>query len=371
MLRLLITSAGSLIGQNILDALEGRRDRVHVIGADLSARSARIFRCDRAWLTPATDDPEVFERRVVEIIERERPDLWLAGRDHDVLAQARLRERRPDLARVIPVGPLPLARMMQDKLETQAFARAHGLAIADGAMTGPGGDPAPLEALLARCGFPLLAKPVRGYGSLGVRIIPDRPAFDAALAEPGLLFQEYLDPPPDLADQAALWRRGMPLFFQVPEDRQRATQVVIGPDGEIGPLIAIRVTSIMGRCERLEREHDPDLLAFARRWTEAVRDAGWVGSFNIQCKRARGGAWRAFELGGRCTGSTSGRRHVGYDELGELVLRFVSPGHLRNDTRDDLGPRTVLRSLTDWVLPQGAVTELEARGMWPAGDADV
>ena len=366
MLRLLITSAGSLVGQNILDALERRREEVRVIGADLSARSARIFRCDRAYLTPATDDPDEFERRIVAIIERETPDLWLAGRDHDVLAQARLRERRPDLARIMPVGPLALARMMQDKLETQAFAHTHGLAIADGAMAGPGGDPAPVEALLARVGFPLLAKPVRGYGSLGVRIIPDRAALDAALAEPGLLFQEYLDPPPDLADHVARWRSGMPLFFQVPEDRQRATQAVIGPDGAIGPLIAFRVSLTMGRCEVIERDDDPDLLAFARRWTEAVRDAGWVGSFNIQCKRARDGAWRAFELGGRCTGSTGGRRPLGHDEVGELVRRFVGPGRLRYDGRDEPVPCTVVKSLTDGVVPHGAAHELETRGVWPA-----
>ncbi len=63
-LRLLILSVGSLLGQNVLDALEGRRERVHVIGASLAADNARLFRCDTAYLTPPTDDAFAFRARL-------------------------------------------------------------------------------------------------------------------------------------------------------------------------------------------------------------------------------------------------------------------------------------------------------------------
>lgn len=40
MLKILITSVGSLVGQNILDSLEGRREGVRVIGVNSLAEAA-------------------------------------------------------------------------------------------------------------------------------------------------------------------------------------------------------------------------------------------------------------------------------------------------------------------------------------------
>jgi hypothetical protein len=45
-LKILVLSVGSLLGQNILDALEGRREQVDVIGGDTGTTNARLFRCE-------------------------------------------------------------------------------------------------------------------------------------------------------------------------------------------------------------------------------------------------------------------------------------------------------------------------------------
>jgi len=48
MTRIAITNVGSLVGQNILDALHGRRDGIEVVGINSAAEAASNFRCERA-----------------------------------------------------------------------------------------------------------------------------------------------------------------------------------------------------------------------------------------------------------------------------------------------------------------------------------
>src|SRR5207248_638867 len=113
--RLLILSAGSLLGQNILDALEHRRRQIEVIGADAQAENGRLFRCDRAYLVPPIEEETAFEKRLLEVIALEEPDLIIPGRDHDVLFLSQFRSRQPQWASRIPCGTYEAARIMQDK----------------------------------------------------------------------------------------------------------------------------------------------------------------------------------------------------------------------------------------------------------------
>ena len=61
-MKLLLSSVGSLVGQEILDVLEApgcsRRHLVEVIGTNSVAAAANNFRCDRCCLVPETAKPE-------------------------------------------------------------------------------------------------------------------------------------------------------------------------------------------------------------------------------------------------------------------------------------------------------------------------
>jgi hypothetical protein len=135
--RLLILSAGSLLGQNILDALEPRRGRLEVLGADARADSGRLFRCDRVYLTPLIEEEEAFEQRLLEIAGLEQPDLIIPGRDHDILFLSRFSTRHPQWAARIPCGAYEAARIMQDKALSWEFARQQGLPFAETLLVTP------------------------------------------------------------------------------------------------------------------------------------------------------------------------------------------------------------------------------------------
>jgi len=85
-IKMLITSVGSLVGQNIQDVLEyplfKRRDMVDLIGTNSIAINPNNFRCDRCYLVPNTGTPD-FINKIKQIISTEKPDLILSGRDED------------------------------------------------------------------------------------------------------------------------------------------------------------------------------------------------------------------------------------------------------------------------------------------------
>lgn len=82
--KVLITSVGSLVGHNILSALQPARDRLYVIGTETDPAVANNFRCDAAFLVPPTSEQDQFASRLSEIIRDEQVDLVLSGTDTDL-----------------------------------------------------------------------------------------------------------------------------------------------------------------------------------------------------------------------------------------------------------------------------------------------
>jgi len=358
MTRIVITSVGSLVGQNILDSLQGRCDGIEVIGINSIAGAASNFRCERTYLAPPAASGTAYFERLSEVLGLEAPDLVLAGRDDDVPALALLKERQPQLASSLPVGPSHLAEVLGDKWESRNFAHRHGLPYVDSA---PAADTQAVEQLLARFGYPLLAKPRQGNGSRGVRIVFDETQRAAVSADPGYLLQPYLEPEADLVAWRDLCREGTPLFH-APPLRQIACQAVIGRDGRLRGLLSTVVELVMGRLERTWCLDDQGVDDIVRRYAEAFAAEGWVGTLNLQGRRDGGGTFNVYELNGRLTGGTTARLHLGFDEVGLLLDAFT--GH-RLPTRTSVGPHGIVtKSLTEFAMQPADIHRLEAHGVW-------
>lgn len=365
MIKLLVLSIGSLVGHNLLEALASRRDQVCLIGCNLLADAPGNFRCDRCYLVPPSLDP-AFPAHLEAIIAQEQPDLILPGRDDDVLVLADLGRRRPDLAPRIACGSPESAAIICDKALSAGFAREQGLAYAEFCLAGGPADRERVLALGERQGWPLIAKRPRGFGSQGVCLVPDAETVTRLLPEGPWLFQEYLEPPPELPALLARWRSAPPLFFQIPETRQIAAQTVIGPTGEIAPFCITRLSLIQGRPESSEALNNPTLAARMRQWAEALATAGWRGSLNLQLKQAGPEHWKVFELSGRLTGSSSARLLHGYDELGKLIKAFRPElGFADQSSAEPRG--RVLRTFSDLLVPAAEIEQLSQQGIWEAG----
>ncbi|CAG0950054.1 hypothetical protein BURK2_00143 [Burkholderiales bacterium] len=356
-MRILITSVGSLVGQNILDALEGRREGLWVAGTNSLAEAPNLFRCDLALRSPPAADPEAWCAFTADLMRRERFDLVFPARDDDILLLARLRDQHADLRHCITCGPATLAHMMEDKWQSYLFARARGLPFVETARAGQ-----ELAELVAAKGYPLVAKPPSGNGSRGVRIVFDAAQLEAAAAEPGCLFQEYLSPDAAVREGAELCRRGTPLFY-APRYTQLAAQAVIATTGAVYALYCGEVTMVMGRAERSVTVNQPDFTAIARAYADALAAAGWVGLMNLQGRRDAAGQFKVYELNGRIAGASTTRMLLGFDEVGMLAERFTGKA-LPPSPRGGVPERIVHKNLTEFVIEPEALRRFETDGRW-------
>jgi carbamoyl-phosphate synthase large subunit len=358
MTRIAISSVGSLVGQNILDSLQGRRAGIEIVGINSTAAAASNFRCDRAYLAPPAASGNAYLERLSSVFVDERPDLVLPGRDDDVPALARLKETQAQLSRSVPVGPCRLALVLGDKWASREFARARHLPYVDSA---PADDGAASGELLARYGYPLIAKPRQGNGSRGVRIVFDDRQREAIAALPGYLLQPYLEPEAELMTWRHLARDGTPLFH-APTLQQIACQAIIGPDRRVRGLLCTVVELVMGRLERTWRLDDPGVADVARRYAEAFAADGWIGGLNLQGRRDGDGIFNVYELNGRLTGGTTARLHLGFDEVALLVEAFTG---CRLPGRPSLGSDAIVtKSLTEFAMRPADIERLQADGCW-------
>ena len=318
-LRLLVLSVGSLAAQKLIDALGARRERCVLIGTNSIAKAAPNFRYDKAYRVPSAASGAAYIERIAELIRDECPDLVIPTRDDDVLALAMLGERSPSSHPVLLTGSVAAARIMNDKMQTARFADRHGLPFA------PTVDDL-LGALdLARThGLPLIGKPRSGNASRGVVLLRSIPEIERAFElSPGLIAQPLLDPPPELDELIAPFEAGMPFFFSFPETRQYFLQVVVGPDGTVSQAFGTLSTQVGGQAIRSERCNDVELLEIGRAYALAAAAEGWKGPLNVQLKRASAGGLLAHELNGRFSGGTTARAYLGFDEIAEVINRFL------------------------------------------------
>ncbi len=365
---ILLLSAGSLLAQNILDNLENRRDKVRITGLNSSSANPRIYRCDKVYLSPLIDSPN-FKTFLYETIKRERPNTILPGRDHDVVALAELAHENPDLRSLIPGGSIKAIKIMNDKRLSSLFSKEYDLPYAQSAIPQKENF-SEVYNLVSLCGFPIIAKPSEGFGSLGIRILCNETQLETFLSRnpEGFIFQEFIGFSEESYNKIDTYNKdismGVPLFFHLPDENQFAGQTIIKSDGSIGEIFTSRSLMVLGRCEKSELWIDPAFTELTRKYAEAIADKGWRGVFNLQCRRTQVGRFVGSEMSGRMTGSTSARGYLGYDEIRILIKEFygIDIGKDSRYKRDNAG--VVYRSLTDYYVSGKDKNLLDINSLW-------
>ncbi len=345
---LLLLSGGSLVGENVIDALGDRCAALRLLATNTRTWAPSLARVDRVCLAPPTaTDPQALKTLLMQLVDEERPALVIPCRDDDVqwLAEwaGELRERGvPAL-----VGSTAAAANIVDKWRSAQFSIVHDLPFARSA---PAADPDAVEALLGDVGWPLMVKPRGGFASLGVRILRHRNQLQAVLGDPTLLVQEYLGSREALAGYLdELERLGAPLFNSF-EEPKYSLQAFIDPAGDMVDHVVTRHVMKQGKSAQVEVWTDAQLDALALRVAGAFAAAGWRGPLNAQCQRCPGGRFVIYEYNGRFTGATSARALLGYDEVGLALERFADLPWRRHG-KDRVTGQQVLRSPRSWLNP--------------------
>lgn len=362
--RILLLSGGSLVGQNVVSCLDGRRDALHVGATNSVADEPSVFDFDTVYLMPpARTDPQGHARRFADVLAHFAPDLVIPCRDDDVSFLARQREQQPSLARRFVCGAACVASAMLDKLDSARFSAAHGLPFVP--TLDAHGNLAAARRFAAVHGWPLIAKPRLGFASHGVRLVLDDRQLAQACAAPDLVLQRYL------GDAAAVRRAareiddaGLPLFFSV-EETKLSLQACIAPDGEIGAVFASGNVMRMGRSERVHVIDDAELGRVAREWAGVFARAGWRGPLNMQCQRDAEGVLAIYEYNGRFTGATAARRWLGFDEVGRVLHDWLGQAL----PADAPATHEVVRYVVGRPRRDADTRELVDRGCWQRSGA--
>ena len=364
----MVLSVGSLLGQNILDALENRRDKVFITGLDMGFKNARLFRCDQVFISPGIDEPE-FESFVLKMIDDLNPNIIFAGRDHDTLFLAKLVEKYPELIEKVIVGKPHCAELMNDKAKSYDFAQKYNLPFAKSFIFDKKNfDEAKQWA--KECGFPLIVKPREGFGSLGIRIVSNSDeleTFQKLFDTSEYMIQEILELDDKTIQILEEYKRtihaGIPFNFHIPVHDQYAAQGFISRDGSIKKVFTNVTKLLIGRAEGSIHVDNDELARVGRLYTEAIAKEGWRGFFNLQVRKV-GDTFVAHEMNGRMSGASSARRWIGYDEIRIAIEDWISidigSGPDNGESLDGI----VQRSLTDYYISKPDMDELSEKGKW-------
>jgi hypothetical protein len=358
---LLLLSGGGHTGGNVMASLAGRRPALRLVATSDSAEEPALFDFDAAYLAPRLATAAgAFERRVLEIVERERVDLVVPCRDDDVVWLAGLRERRPDIAPKLLCGAPKIAGIANDKWLSFRFCVEQSLPFVPSLACG---DEAQLRAFVEQQGLPLVAKPRNGADSRGILLVTSPEQALRAMQKPEIVLQRYLGDPEALSSYLkGLERDGIPLLHSFQGDKH-SLQVLIGPAGHIRHVICTRnlVVGPMARSITVDRDVEPNALGV--RCAQAFANAGWRGPLNIQCQRAPSGGLMIHEFNVRFTGATAARLHLGFDEIGAAVGAFTG-----FDIGRAVGGREVPTVAYERLAPRSAdghsIRVLTERGEW-------
>jgi carbamoyl-phosphate synthase large subunit len=360
---ILLLSGGGHTGLNVLAALTGRRSTLRLVASSDAADEPALFGFDAAYLAPSlANDPIGFERRFIEIVSRERPDLVIPCRDEDTTWLSQFGQRRHDLGPRFLCGSPAIAAMAEDKWLSYEFARRHGLPFAPTlACDASGGGPGRIEEFVAAHGFPLVLKPRRGANGRGIRLITNIAQAVRAAAQRDSVLQKYLG----LHDAAerhldAVMRDGIPLFHSF-EGIKHSLQILIGPTGDLIANYCSRHVITDRNARTLTPDFGAEGRSIAEHCAQVFAAQGWRGPMNIQCQPDASGRLMIHEFNARFTGATAARRLLGHDEVGIALAAFIGHpldaavnGEHAGEVREGLAPRAASPDNIRLLARQGA-----------------
>lgn len=180
----LISSAGRRVSllRSFREAFATLGVTGRIIACDIGWTAPAMYVADDALTVPGCTDP-AFAGCLTDICRRERVDLVVPTIDPELPVWAALRQPLADLGTVVAVSAPEVIDIAADKRMTNSHCRRHGL-------------PCPRQATVAQVlgspaawTFPLIAKPVRGSASIGVRRLTGWPQLKAVSDEADIVVE--------------------------------------------------------------------------------------------------------------------------------------------------------------------------------------
>jgi carbamoyl-phosphate synthase large subunit len=338
---ILITGVGSGVAQSIIKALrlanEQHKRNYRLVGTDMRAMAAGLYRVDKGFIVPSSTAADYLER-ITDICNTEDVDALIPGSELEVMKLAENRDKveTATSAKVL-VSPARTVRIGYDKWQTYQFLREKGFQFPKTAK------PADVSALLIETGFPVIAKPRTGSGSVGIYEIRHQGELERLMPklDDDYIIQEVL----------------------VPEDSEHTTGIVFDSRNEVIDSITMWRKIKKGASYVAKVIDDKQILTTM----ELIACRLEVrGAINLQSRLTDRGPV-VFEINTRFSGTTAARAVAGLNEP-DISIRNLLFGE--RPGRVEKKPIVMLRHLMEVYL-EGTVLEDTERIGVTKGEATV
>ena len=295
-IRVLVTGAGSIVGQGIMKSLRISSLPVIIVAADIHPLNAGLYRADEAVIVPKVEEDGSLEK-IMNALKEKHIQVVMVGSEFDLMFFAEYKQEiEKETGALVVVSPLETVRIADDKWLTAEFLREHGLPCA------PSYLPKSAEDAIVKAnewGYPVILKPRSGTSSRGLHILHNE-------GELARLFPTVSNP---LLQKCI----AMP---KAELGSEYTCSIFRCKDGKLfGPFTARRVLR-SGSSWIVEVVELPGLHVLMRQIGAMLSS---LGSLNVQLMIGKDGPV-PFEFNARFSGTTSVRAHFGFNEP-EMVLR--------------------------------------------------
>ena len=305
-INVLVTGAGSGVGQSILKSLKISRLNLNIISSDISPLNAALFRYDKSIIIPKVENKNSV-KKIINILNRNEIHVLFVGSEYEVeFFSINKKKIEQYTSAIICVSPKETVQISGDKYLTYKFLKDNNLPYAKTYL------PKNLNSakkILDKCTLPVFIKDRFGTSSRNIFLIRNKNELNKYFRiVPNSIIQEFAgNKGDDLKNEYTC------SFFFSKERKM------------IGPFIARRVlkygTSWSIEIKKFEKVR-PILFKIAKLLPS-------IGSLNIQLRYGKKGPI-PFEFNARFSGTTSIRSHYGFNEPEMFINNYYLNKKIKN-----------------------------------------